>query len=387
MLYRYFVAGTGMGETVAHFLLQQPDTHSVVVSDVSLERARNVAARLNSRSSRRAGCEAIEFSMEDSSGFPKFSYFDVVISALPARYNLQLFQMALAAGTNYCDLGGVLNVSRKIHKFGDDAKSACVAGVPDCGLMPGLGNIEAYFLTHQILRKYNLKKVDSVEIFVGGMPQRPRPPLYYQRVFDLDGLKHLCYDNAPIVRDGKIIYVRPFSGYQRMTVPELKRFSDLFKGETECFISAGAGLAPWHFRNITDHFYEKTVRWPGFVDFVRNIPQMEFKATIEPYVNMPVDEKNPDLVWMEVRVSTGPIVWSVSMLDVFGLLTDFTAMQRTTGFSAGAVALMIARGLVKKGVHTPEIALTEEGLIEFRKEIRKWLFLEENYRDKTQGLT
>jgi len=371
--YRYFVAGTGMGKTIAHFLLNQPDTYDVTIADLSLARAREVANHLNNISKLYAECRAVEFNIEDSSKLPLFSNYDVVVSALPARYNLKLLQIMLASKTNFCDLGGVLGVTRKMHKFDEDAKKAGIAAVTDNGLMPGLGNIEAYILVREMIRQYGLKKVDAVEILVGGMPQKPRPPVFYQKVFHLDGLKHLCYDNAPIVKDGDIMYARPLLGYERMTISELAGFSSQFNGEVECFISAGAGLAPWHFQDIADNFCEKTIRWPGFVDFVRQIPSMEFKEAIEPHINIPVDAENPDFVWMEVRVSNGSVTKSISILDLFDPETGFTAMERTTGFSAGAVALMIARGRVNKGVSTPECALTEKGLREFRQEIGKWL--------------
>ena len=54
--------------------------------------------------------------------------------------------------------------------------------VPDCGLAPGMVNILAEYGIRQ------LDTVDSVKIFVGGLPQHPEPPLNYQIVYSLEGV-------------------------------------------------------------------------------------------------------------------------------------------------------------------------------------------------------
>ena len=66
-----------------------------------------------------------------------------------------------------------------------------VSVVPDCGLAPGLVNIVAQFGISQ------LDAVDAVRLYVGGLPQHPKPPLNYQVVYSLEGV--LDYYTTPVV--------------------------------------------------------------------------------------------------------------------------------------------------------------------------------------------
>ncbi len=98
------------------------------------------------------------------------------------------------------------------------------------------------------------------------------------------------------------------------------------------------------------------MRWPGFVDFFKNIPLNKFEETIEKHVNIPVDSENPDLVWMRVTIQKGSTERSMSLIDLFDTKTGLTAMQRTTGFTTAIIAEMMAEGKAKTGVNTPENA-------------------------------
>ena len=55
-----------------------------------------------------------------------------------------------------------------------------ISNPADCGLAPGMVNILAEYGIQQ------LDSVDSVRIFVGGLPQHPEPPLNYQIVYSLE---------------------------------------------------------------------------------------------------------------------------------------------------------------------------------------------------------
>ena len=136
---------------------------------------------------------------------------------------------------------------------------------------------------------------------VGGLPQNPRPPFYYQPPFYIGGLEHLCYDTASILKNGKIRLVEPFSDYKRVLFPELKKYSAEFNGETEVFITAGAGMAPRTFKELgIMNFHEATIRWPGFVKFVKDIPRRKFQETIASTIDIPIGRENHDLVIMKI---------------------------------------------------------------------------------------
>src|SRR3989344_3655724 len=177
--------------------------------------------------------------------------------------------------------------------------------------------------------------------------------------------------------NGAIKYFPPFSGYEKIYVPELKQFSERFDGSIEAFTTAGASIAPWTFKRMgVGNFLEKTVRWPGFVDFVKDIPKKKFIETISPHINIAVTDENPDLVWMKITAfgyNNGRLeTRSYSLLDLFDAETGLTAMEKTTGFATAIIARMIAKGQSATGVHTPETAFNKKQLDILWKELNEY---------------
>ncbi len=355
---RYLVLGGGVGKAIAYVLAGSSNTQDVFVGDKDEKKVREVASFVNDRYPGK--CIPVLFDVETSGkSVALFEEFGVIISALPAKYNVTLAQTAILAGTNFCDLGGVVEVTKKMMELNKRFPEMQVSVVPDCGLMPGLGIV--------IAKKFVLEMggADSVEILVGGLPQKPQPPTFYQKIFHPEGLKHICYDMAPVLSDGDIEWVKPFQDYCQIDVLELEVFSKQFNGRVETFITSGASLAPWSFRDMgVQKFAEKTVRWPGFVDFFKTVPIHKFEQAVETYLNIPVSKDNPDLVWMRIKVKKNGDQRCVSVLDLFDEETGLTAMQRTTGFTTAVIAEMISEGKTLPGVCTPENAFSQSGLTE-----------------------
>ncbi|MBI4158242.1 MAG: saccharopine dehydrogenase NADP-binding domain-containing protein [Candidatus Yanofskybacteria bacterium] len=373
-LKKYLVLGTGVGKAIAYALLNSSENNSVTIADIDFRRARDVADIIRKLIGRQCLCFPMEFEVGDPNTRLIFKNYDVVISALPAKYNFELAKAAIKAGVHFCDLGGVVEVTKRMLSLNQKYPAMESSIVPDCGLMPGLGIIIAKKLL------LNLGGAKFIEILVGGLPQKPQPPTYYQKVFHSEGLRHICYDMAPILSDGEIKLVKPFYDYSQIDIPELERFSEKFNGRIETFVTAGASLAAESFRSWgVKYFAEKTVRRPGFVDFFKKVPEYKFEQAIEEYLTIPVDAENPDLVWMRVMVrKTGINPKSVSLLDLYDNKTGLTAMQRTTGFTTAVIAEMIAEGKTKPGVCTPENAFDDSGVNEILERLGHFFIFKEN---------
>lgn len=353
---KYLVLGAGVGKAIALILAKSANTRLVGIGDMDAEKVNRVSDFVN-KFSQSKKCLPMLFDAEKIQ-YPimLFRAFDVVISALPAKYNLRLAEMAIRAKVHFCDLGGVVEVTEQMLKLNEEYPNMPVSVVPDCGLMPGLGVVVAKKLM------MDLGGAESLEILVGGLPQKPQPPTFYQKVFHPEGLKHICYDKAPILSDGKVELVKPFHGYYQLNVLELQSFSKIFNGRIEAFVTAGASLAANSFQGWgVKNFAEKTVRWPGFVEFFKDVPAHEFESAVEKFLTIPVDNENPDLVWMRVTAKNDTEQKSVSLLDLYDSSTGLTAMQRTTGFPTAVMAEMMAEGKTKSGVCTPENAFDYPG--------------------------
>ena len=365
MKFRYLVLGGGVGKAIAHILCQQHDTRTVTIVDQD-RKILKLGNLLNTK------CEYIVSDIFKMNLHNLFKDFDVVISALPAKYNHSLAEVALNSGVSFCDLGGVLSVTKSmIQDFTKRADSAEVSIIPDCGLMPGLGTMIA---------KSCFKDFDSVEsaiIYVGGLPQKPRPPVFYQKVFYIGGLESLCYDTSPVLKSGRIVELPPFSETERFETRELAQYSPDGLGTVEAFISAGASIAPWTFQKLgVKEFCEKTVRWPGFVDFVKNLDRKDFVSELEKHVNIPVDSDNPDLVWMQVVVKGTRndcyFEKNHTLIDYFDEKTGLTAMERCTGFPTALIAQYLARGQGGHGVLTPDQAFRDKILKEMLSRLARY---------------
>lgn len=356
---RMLVLGAGLqGSACAYDLLQNPEVSEVRLADINIQQLPDFLApysgpRLLPTPLDVRDREAVLAVMRSS---------DAVMSAIPYYFNLDMAKCAVEAGVHFCDLGG--NTELVIGQKGLDAeaKAKGVTVVPDCGLAPGLVNILA---EHGIQQ---LDAVEAVKIFVGGLPQRPEPPLNYQVVYSLEGVLDYYTTKSWIVRDGR--------GQQIEALSEIEHveFGDGV-GTLEAFHTAG-GLSTMAFRydgKIPTMEY-KTLRYPGHAEIMaavralglldlepvdvkgsKVVPRDVFIATAGPRLR----HDTPDLVALRVEVrgsSAGrPRRVLFELVDRADEKHGISAMMRTTGYSLSITGQMQARGEVRPpGVHTPD---------------------------------
>ncbi|MDB4877147.1 MAG: Saccharopine dehydrogenase [Gemmatimonadetes bacterium] len=287
---------------------------------------------------------------------------DSVMSAIPYYFNEAMARLAVEAGVHFCDLGGNTEIVFKQKKLDPEAKRKNISVVPDCGLAPGMVNILAEYGIQQ------LDSVDSVKIFVGGLPQHPEPPLNYMLVYSLEGALDYYTTLSWVLRNGKRTQVKALS--EREPV----RFESPL-GTLEAFHTAG-GLSTMAFRyegKIPTMEY-KTLRYPGHAELMENVrsmglldlepvdvkgtkvvPRDAFIASVQPKLTKP---KGRDLVALRVIV-TGtkdgkPASKTFDLVDRYDEKHDVSAMMRTTGYSLSITGLMQVRRVVPPGVHTPD---------------------------------
>src|SRR6476661_4666157 len=170
-----------------------------------------------------------------------------------------------------------------------EARKAKVTIVPDCGLAPGMVNILAQYGIQQ------LDTVQSVKIFVGGLPQQPEGPLGYQIVYSLEGVLDYYTTLSWIVRNGKREQVKALSEREPVVFPKPV-------GELEAFHTAG-GLSTmaWRYEGKIPSMEYKTLRYPGHAHIMEAIRELGLLDLA------PVDVKGTKVVPRDVTVATmGP---------------------------------------------------------------------------------
>jgi lysine 6-dehydrogenase len=363
---KMLVLGAGFqGSACAYDLLQNPDVTEVRLADLHTEHLaeflvpysgdRLIFTPLDVRNT-----EAVRALMREC---------DAVMSAIPYYFNFELAQQAVDAGVHFSDLGGNTEIVFKQKTLDLEAKNKGITVIPDCGLAPGMVNILAEHAIKQ------LDKVDTVRIFVGGLPQEPEPPLNYQIVYSLEGVLDYYTTLSWVLRDGKRTQVKALSEVEKVKF-------DGRVGELEGFHTAG-GLSTMAFRyegKIPTMEY-KTLRYPGHaaimeairelgllemnpvdVKGVKVVPRDLVVAAMGPRLTKP---NGKDLVALRVFAEGTkdgkPKKAGWELVDFYDEKHDISAMERSTGYSLSITGQMQARGEIgKAGVFTPDEAIPAE---------------------------
>ena len=162
--------GLGAAYDLAH---NSPDVRAVTVADLDAERARAVVATVGSEKLAPAQIDVNNHAQTVA----LMRGHESVISCVTYFHNLQLARAAIEARANFCDLGGNNTVVDAELALDAEAREAGINIIPDCGLAPGMVSVLA---AHGAAR---FGRLEELHIRVGGLPQRPRPPLDYQIVF------------------------------------------------------------------------------------------------------------------------------------------------------------------------------------------------------------
>src|SRR3989442_10185697 len=190
------VLGSGlMGSVIAWDLARSADVDRVWVADVKQERhgrARRTTA------SKKLTTDVVD--VKDTKKLVSFlREFDVVASALPHGVVNLANRAAVEAGAKMVDIA----FEDEQMLLAAAAKKSGALLIPGCGLAPGLAGI--------LLANGARLLDEAVEghIFVGGLPQHPKPPLGYRLVFSLVGLVWGDLEGARESREGKNVRVKP----------------------------------------------------------------------------------------------------------------------------------------------------------------------------------
>ncbi len=353
---RMLVLGAGLQGTACAFDLLRCTDASVTIADAqSIDLPRTLLPFLNQRLS------LITLDVREEPAVSRvMREHDAVMSAIPYYFNHPLARLAVEAGVHFCDLGGNTEIVREQQTLDAAARAKGLSIVPDCGLAPGMVNI----LAAEGIRR--VENVDSVKMFVGGLPRHPEPPLNYKVVYSLEGA--LDYYTTPswVVRNGKPVQVDALSDLESVEFQEL--------GTLEAFHTGGGiSTMPWNDWGGVQSMEYKTLRYPGHATIMRAIrelglldvepvtvndlevsPRDVFIAVADPKLRNPDSE---DVVALKVVVTgttdSVPVTAIFELLDFADAETEMSAMMRTTGFSLSITGQMQVDGRISAhGVRT-----------------------------------
>lgn len=368
----FAVLGSGrQGTAAAYDLVKFGNANYVIIGDINVELAQNAAARVNHL----LKTKIVRAEQVDVTNHEKLISFlvdiNTVISAVPYYYNLEITKAAIASKTNMCDLGGNTDLVQKQLDMNPQAKEADISIIPDCGQVPGMGT------TLCVYAMSLLDKPDEVYMWDGGLPQTPRPPFNYLLTFNIEGLINEYYGTTEFLRDGKIVDIPCFIELEEIEFPPPI-------GKLEAFTTAGGtSTAPRTFEGQLKTYQNKTVRHPGHYNQLKTMhdlglfdpelieiadvkvaPRALLAKLFEPKVTFPDDK---DVVVIRVKClgekDGRPAHAQVDLMDFYDETTEFTAMERTTGWDISIVAIMMADGKTRKGAVPLELAISSTDFV------------------------
>ncbi len=348
---KIIILGAGMmGRAITHDLSKYSNFDNITLADKDNQNLYMAKKFLN-----KGKINILKINLENKKIIKKYlKTFNILISAVPYKYNFFLANIAIDTKTHFIDLGGNNYIVKKELSLNKKARKAGVTIIPDCGLAPGLTSI----ITKDIVEY--MDSVDYVKLRVGGLPQIPKPPLDYQIVFSPYGLINEYVEDAIVLDKGKI------QKKKSMTELETIKFPKPF-GELEAFLtSGGCSTLPYTFKKNICYLDYKTIRYKGHCEKFKILldtgfsDQNKIKIGKQVFVprdifatilmkNLPINQKDVVLlkVFAKGKKSGKKLKLEYSLIDYFDEKNGITSMMRTTGYPVSITAQMIEQGVIK----------------------------------------
>lgn len=344
------VLGSGMvGSAIAMDLASR---HHVTAFDVSND-------NLDLLQKRNPRIETQQADLRDYSSYLQLlTSFDIVVTAVPGFMGYKTLEAAINCGKNIVDISFFPEDVLQLDKL---AKEKGVTVITDCGVAPGMSNF--------IIGHHNEEmEIDSLEIYVGGLPKVRKKPFQYKAPFSPADVIEEYIRPARLMENGHII-ARP-----ALSEVEWIHFENL--GTLEAFNTDGLRSLLYTMPHIKNQ-KEKTMRYPGHVDIIISLKESGFfnespidvngskisplKVTSQILFNeWKLGLEEEELTVMKVKLigkkdgESKTIEWN--LLDFYDHETKISSMARTTGYTCTAAVNLLAQNLFnEKGVFPPEL--------------------------------
>jgi len=294
--------------------------------------------------------------------------FDLVISAVPGPMGFATLRAILEAGTPAVDIAFFEEDPWELDAL---ARDKGVAAVIDCGVAPGMSNL---LTMHAVQR---LDTAHTALTYVGGLPEVRRWPYEYAAVFSPIDVIAEYTRPARYVENGQTV-VRP-----ALSDAELLVFPGI--GTLEAFNTDGLRTLA---RTLDlPNMKEKTLRYPGHIEKMAVLRESGFFSEEEvdvggvrvrpldltarllfPMWQLPAGEADITVmkVLVEGELDGDPVRLGWDLYDRLDPSTGVHSMARTTGYTATAVARLLASGLYPEvGITPPEYLGRHPACVEF----------------------
>ncbi len=348
---KVIVLGGGMvGSAMA---IDMAKKHHVLLTDINTEPLNKAKEKCNALNTLELDVNEVE-SLKET-----IRNFDLVISAVPGFLGFKTLKNIIEAEMNVIDISFFPENSLELN---DLAKEKGVTAIVDCGVAPGMDNV--------ILGYYNEKyKITDFECLVGGLPKVKKWPFCYKAPFSPIDVIEEYTRPARYVEHSELVTREPLTDCDYVDFDKV--------GTLESFNSDGLRSIIYTMPHIPN-MKEKTLRYPGHVEYIRvlkesgffdqdtinvngtEVSKLDFTSKML-FEEWKLGEKEEELTVMRVSLKftdkTGDnfeVIYDLH--DEYCNETNTSSMARTTGYTATAAANLFLEGLFdEKGVFPPEL--------------------------------
>lgn len=284
--------------------------------------------------------------------FSVFNDFDLLVLAIPGSLAFNVLKRLIKVGKNIVDISFFPERAIELNNLAIEHN---VSVVVDCGVAPGLSNM-------MLASHVKDEKVESYKCFVGGLPFERKHPWEYKAPFSPTDVLEEYTRSVYIRKNGKIQVLEPMSGIEQINIDSI--------GTLDAFYTDGLRSLLDSYPDVPD-MEEKTLRYPGYIQKIQFLKDAGFLDTNKIDVNgvsvSPFDLTSKLLIddWkladdmeftaMRVDVKTDLHSYEYNLFDNRDVISGFSSMARTTGFTANAVVNLFSESLITdKGIIFPE---------------------------------
>lgn len=360
---RAIILGGGMVGSVMAMDLAADDRFEITVADQREPALERLAKRL-------PGVSTLKADLSNAAAVRELiGAYDIVLGALSSTIGFQTLRAVIEGGKNYCDISFMPEESLDLDQL---ARERGVTAVVDNGVAPGMSNMFVGWAQSK------LDAIESVKIYVGGLPRERRWPFEYKAGFSPADVIEEYTRPSRVVESGQVV-VR-----EALSEPELLDFDGI--GTLEAFNTDG--LRSLAHTIGAPNMVEKTLRYPGHIELMRVLRHLGLfshepievgaaRARIKPidmttallFPKWTYEPGEEDLTVMRVIVEGARdgrrVRHTLDLFDVFDGASGCTSMSRTTALPNTIIARRVAEGAFRRpGVNPPEFLGREPGLFE-----------------------
>lgn len=379
---KVLLLGVGMqGKAALYDLVHSEAVEDIIAADWDFDQLQAYVA--GQQYGDKVRCERVDGASAESLSRLMSQGPDVAIDLMPVVYHNNVAAAAVQHGVH---LVNASYTTPEMKALSEEAEAKDITILPEFGMDPGMDLV----LLGEAVR--SLDRVEGIITYGAGFPEPDAAdnPLKYKVTWTFDGVLISFLRAGRVIRDGEIVDIKENEMFDPKHTHELELEG---LGRLEAFPNGDAlkyaqllGIETVQLQNLGRY----VLRWPGHCAFWKTLVDLHFlddepvvvdgvavnrrrflTALIEPQIQYGDDERDVVVVRIEVEGSKDErrVRALFEVIDRRDLVTGFTAMSRTVGYTASIGVQMIASGAIaKRGVISPVNDVPYE---EFARELRK----------------